>query len=54
MRYNLACYSCQLGRLDEARDWLKKAIALVGADTIKEMAATDPDLEPLRAEIRNL
>jgi tetratricopeptide (TPR) repeat protein len=54
MRYNLACYSCQLGRLDEAREWLKKAIALVGADTIKEMAVTDPDLEPLRAEIRNL
>jgi tetratricopeptide (TPR) repeat protein len=54
MRYNLACYSCQLGRLDEACEWLKKAIALVGADTIKKMAVTDPDLEPLRAEIRNL
>lgn len=55
MRYNLACYSCQLGRLDEARDWLKKAIKLVGgADAIKQMAANDPDLEPLRAEIREL
>ena len=54
MRYNLACYSCQLGRMEEAREWLKKAIALVGADAIKEMAATDPDLEPLRADIRNL
>ena len=54
MRYNLACYSCQLGRLDEARAWLKKAMKLAGAVVIKEMAATDPDLEPLRAEIREL
>jgi len=28
IRYNLACYSCQLGNLKQARDWLKKAIKL--------------------------
>ena len=54
MRYNLACYSCQLGRLPEAREWLKRAGALVSTDTIREMAMSDPDLEPLRAEIKFL
>jgi len=24
MRYNWACYECQLGRLKEAEDWLHK------------------------------
>src|SRR6266853_1802916 len=24
MRYNLACYECQLGRLDQAKHWLEK------------------------------
>jgi len=28
MRYNLACYECQLGRLEQAKEWLKKAFAL--------------------------
>jgi tetratricopeptide (TPR) repeat protein len=54
IRYNLACYSCQMGKLEEARGWLKKAIGLVGAETIKEMAATDPDLTLLHAEIRQM
>jgi len=52
IRYNLACYCCQMGQLDEARAWLKKAIGLIGADTIKEMAASDPDLERMKEEIR--
>jgi hypothetical protein len=25
MRYNLACYECQLGRLEQASEWLEKA-----------------------------
>jgi tetratricopeptide (TPR) repeat protein len=52
IRYNLACYCCQMGNLEEARAWLKKAIALIGSDTIKEMATGDPDLETMKAEIR--
>jgi tetratricopeptide (TPR) repeat protein len=52
IRYNLACYSCQMGDLDEARAWLKKAIALAGTKTIKEMALDDTDLIQLRPEIR--
>ena len=49
--YNMACYSCQLGRLEEAREWLKKAIAIAGLKPIREMAKDDPDLRPLAAEI---
>jgi predicted Zn-dependent protease len=54
MRYNLACYSCQLGKLDEARAWLRKSIAVAGAGTIKQLAATDRDLESLWEEIQRM
>jgi|SRR5579859_5469019 len=54
IRYNLACYCCQLGQLDEARAWLKKAIELAGPETIKEMALSDADLEGLRDEIQRI
>jgi tetratricopeptide (TPR) repeat protein len=50
--YNLACYACRLGELNEARGWLKKAIALTSAEEIKHMALADPDLRELQAEIR--
>ena len=45
--YNLACYCAQLGRLQEARQWLKKAFKLGDAKEVKLMALDDPDLEPL-------
>ncbi|HYG34569.1 MAG TPA: tetratricopeptide repeat protein [Clostridia bacterium] len=51
IRYNLACYCCQLGELDEARTWLTRSIALAGPEEIKKMASTDPDLRPLWDEI---
>jgi tetratricopeptide (TPR) repeat protein len=54
IRYNLACYCCQLGELEESRVWLQQAIAVVGSDTIKAMAADDPDLQLLKEEIRQL
>lgn len=44
--YNLACYCCQLSRLDEAEAWFKCAMA-IDADTVKREAIDDPDLEPL-------
>lgn len=49
--FNLACYSCQLGNLSEARDWLRKAIDLGGGKEIKERALDEPDLEPLWGKI---
>jgi hypothetical protein len=51
MRYNLACYKCQLGRLDQARAWLEKAFAIGDARKMKLAALDDPDLEPLWKEI---
>lgn len=52
--FNLACYSCQMGRLEEARVWLDRAMALAGPETIKEMALGDPDLQAMRAEIERM
>ncbi len=53
--YNLACYAAQLGRLDEAWDWLHKAMEAAGdVATIKSMALRDTDLEPLRERIQSL
>jgi hypothetical protein len=47
IQFNLACYSCQLGDLDEGRRRLERAIKL--DDKFREHARTDPDLAPLRA-----
>ncbi len=52
--YNLACYACQLHQLDEARRWLRRALRVGGREQIQRMALEDPDLEPLREEIRRL
>ncbi|MBM3821502.1 MAG: tetratricopeptide repeat protein [Verrucomicrobia bacterium] len=52
--YNLACYQCQLGDLDAARNWLERAMKIQGRDSIREMALTDADLKPLWPELRNL
>ena len=51
MRYNLACYECQLGRLKEAKEWLAKAFELGDATKMKLAALEDPDLQPLWEKI---
>jgi tetratricopeptide (TPR) repeat protein len=51
IRYNLACYSCQLGNLKEALRWLEKAIELAGNEDIRTVALDDPDLEPIKNRI---
>jgi predicted Zn-dependent protease len=53
MRYNLACYLCQLGDMAEAWRWLEAAVRIKGPDPIKTMALTDLDLEPLWLRIRD-
>ena len=50
--YNLACYACRLGELEEARGWLERAVRLRRKDEIKAMALQDSDLVRLHAEIR--
>jgi tetratricopeptide (TPR) repeat protein len=49
--YNLACYSCRLGELDDARVWIRRARKILGKDQLREMGSDDPDLQPLRAEL---
>lgn len=51
--YNLACYACQLNRLDEARDWLRRALELGERAQLKQMALGDSDLQALWPEIRD-
>jgi Flp pilus assembly protein TadD len=53
--YNLACYAAQFGRLDEAWEWLHKAMEAAGdVKVIKERALSDSDLQPLWERIREL
>lgn len=46
IQFNLGCYACQLGNLTNAKNRVDRAIALNAA--FQQMAASDPDLEPLR------
>jgi len=50
IHYNLACYECQLGDLETAKGYLKKAFKLQSG--YRKIAADDEDLIPLRAMIR--
>lgn len=53
--FNLACYAAQMGRLDEAWEWLHKSMEAAGdVDAIKKMALADMDLHPLWDRIRTL
>jgi len=45
--YNLACYLCQMNRLDEAEAMLAAARA-VGGGKVDQLAEDDEDLAPLR------
>jgi tetratricopeptide (TPR) repeat protein len=53
VRYNLACYACQMGNLPTARQWLERAVEIAGLDLIRKMALQDADLEPLWPEIKS-
>ena len=44
--YNLACYCAQLGRLEECKEWLNKAMA-IDEKSVKRAAIDDPDMQPL-------
>jgi tetratricopeptide (TPR) repeat protein len=52
--FNLACYACQMGNLDQARQWLLRSIAIGGKKYITLMALNDDDLKPLWKEIEQL
>jgi tetratricopeptide (TPR) repeat protein len=50
--YNLGCYECQLGRVEHARAYLKRAFRLLPA--FRQLAVDDPDLRPLRQELDSI
>jgi predicted Zn-dependent protease len=52
IRYNLACYECQLGNLAKAWLWLEQAMTLAGRKPVRKMALEDSDLKPLWEQIR--
>lgn len=52
--YNLACYACQLGRLEEARAWLRQAMRLDGRKAVLNLARLDADLVALHGELDDL
>jgi hypothetical protein len=52
--YNLACYACRLGELEAARRWFDQASRIGGKAMVRQMAADDPDLAPLREYIERL
>jgi tetratricopeptide (TPR) repeat protein len=47
--YNLACYDCQLGKIDSAKQYLKQAFQI--NSTWRLRAFEDEDLEPLWASL---
>jgi tetratricopeptide (TPR) repeat protein len=49
--YNLACYNCRLGRLEEARTWLRRACRIQGGRETILLATDDPDLAAIRDEL---
>ena len=49
--YDLACYACQLGKMEEARCWLRKAFEQGDGKEVKVLALADPDLKVLWPEI---
>lgn len=49
IQFNLGCYACQIGNLEEAKSRVAAAISLDGK--YRAMALDDPDLEPLWDEI---
>jgi Tfp pilus assembly protein PilF len=47
--FNLGCYACQLGDIDQAKERVRRSIELDAK--FKMLALDDPDLEPLWKEI---
>ena len=49
--FNLSCYACQMGRLEDASNWLLRAFAIAGKAGARKrlglLALEQPDLKPL-------
>ena len=53
VHYDLACYACKIGRLDEAMRSLERAIDVSEKD-IRRQALDDPALKPLWANVSHI
>jgi hypothetical protein len=53
LHYDLACYACKIGSLEQAMASLERAIDLSEKD-IRQQALDDPALEPLRENISQI
>jgi tetratricopeptide (TPR) repeat protein len=55
--FNLACNACQLGKIEEGREWLAKSFAAADCkgrlSQAKLHALDEPDLEPLWQDLRS-
>ena len=52
--YDLACYACQLERLEDGRHWLKRAFRLAeDQKEVKLLSLADPDLKALWPELQD-
>lgn len=49
IKFNLGCYAAQLGEHENAVTYVKQAVEL--DDTYLKLAAKDPDLEPVKAQL---
>lgn len=49
--YNLACYACQLQKMDTAREWLQRAMNIGKKEAIRKMALADDDLQAMWNDI---
>jgi len=53
--FGLSCYTCQMGRLEDAHAWLHRAFAVASTtgtkNHLKHMALEEPDLKPLWRKI---
>jgi tetratricopeptide (TPR) repeat protein len=52
--YNIGCYECQLGHLQEAWTWLETAFTLGDRKAFKSMALEDQDLQALWPKLKEL
>ncbi len=56
--FGLACYACQMGNLDDACEWLRKAFSAAQnpgrKQRLRSLALDQPELEPLLRKIGEL
>src|SRR5262245_12118432 len=50
--YQLACYACGIGEIEEGFDWLQQAFSGDTSKELRAMALKDPALRPLWARIQ--